>query len=416
MNSSGKEINLRIAVISDLHFVSGDMSGRTSWLTIGKSGELDHELWDDLLELQKKEDLQCDLLLCPGDITTYADPIGLTYAWEKIIDLGKKMNATLVGAATGNHDVQSRPKDTTDIIEIIESNTDLFENLKKLDPPYPIFIPTKNSSTDNHLNRIHYFGADYLMIDEFENFRVVIFNSCARHTTEVKEYERGRVADSSLRWIENQLETIQKSDEKVNIFLCHHHPIQHQQTNGRKYDFMDNGTELLNVLCRYGDWLVIHGHKHQARLTYAPSTRSRTPVIFAAGTLAAHTHLEPGFRNQFYIIDVSYQVERPKKFRGTISVWNWNQGYKWKVAECFGDGLFSGTGFGEKNIDEIYQKIVDLLDLEMSIDWQQLKTKIEELNYITTDDLLDLKKILEDDDIEVLIRDDVITSVSRRIA
>lgn len=411
-----KDISLRIAVLSDLHFIDGRKTGtnKSSWLTIDATGQPESALWDDLIDLVSQESLTCDILLCPGDITTYADEIGLKVAWKNLIDLGKKMDVKMVAVATGNHDVQSRPDDTSNKTSSLETATDLFENLKRLSPPYPIYFPKSKPDYENHLNRIHYFGADYLLIDEHEEFRVIVFNSCARHTTEPKEYERGRIAESSLNWIKENLAEIDKIDNKINIFLCHHHPISHKQGHSGQYDFMANGQDLLDALSLTGDWLVIHGHKHQARIVYGTSSHSKAPTIFAAGTLSSHTKISTGFRNQFYIVDIVYTRKRPKKLRGTLSVWNWNQGYRWTEARSFYDGVFSGVGFGEKNIEDIAIKVETILETEIHQEWSDTTKAIPEIRFITPDDLKLLQRYLNEVNIEMLIRDGIIKSVSRR--
>src|SRR5207247_8648242 len=72
-------------------------------------------------------------------------------------------------------------------------------------------------------------------------------------------------------------------------------------------DIMLGGAELLQLLSAgdYGEWLVIHGHKHLPKLSYAQGATAATPVVFAAGSLCAclASRIQAVARNQFYILD-----------------------------------------------------------------------------------------------------------------
>jgi len=218
--------------------------------------------------------------------------------------------------------------------------------------------------------------------------------------------------------MESELKAIppESLKSKINIFLCHHHPMFHIQEGHGQYDFMSNGQTLLDMLSRTGDWLVIHGHKHEARISYSASIGSRAPTVFAAGTLSAHTDSVDGFRNQFYLLDLDYQKKPTRKLKGTLNVWNWNKGFSWVKAEGFRDGLFSGIGFGEKGIQEIAQNIKSFMEDEIFCDWSELQKQFPQIKYITPSDIRYLQSDLNDEhDIELLIKDGVIISVSLKV-
>lgn len=390
-----KKTHIKIAVCSDLHFIDEAKAGSTkpSWLTLKSCGNFSNSLWDDLLRLIDNEKISADLLLCPGDITTYADKTGLVKAWDCLTELGQKLDAKIVACATGNHDVCSRQTVHKNPLEAMNNPTDYFEHLKQLHPPYPIFYPPTRATS--HQNRVHYFGADYLLLDEFEDFRLVVFNSCARHTSNPEDYQRGRAAESAINWLKEELANC-SSEPKVNIFLCHHHPIQHAQTQGNDFDFMAKGDQLLTVLNDHGPWLVIHGHKHEGRIIYAQSDRGdRCPIVFAAGTLSAHIQLGNGFRNQFYILDVELQ-KKPPSLKGKINVWNWTELKSFKKAESRLDGIFSDTGFGERNIYSVAEQISCIMEDEVFCDWEYIKEKVPSVCNITARDLAGLSSNLEE--------------------
>ena len=73
------------------------------------------------------------------------------------------------------------------------------------------------------------------------------------------------------------------------------------------YDVMTNGQLLLDKLGSgdFGKWLLIHGHKHHPKLTYAAGGNS-SPVVFSAGSLIRSPLSRPPKppRNQFYVFDL----------------------------------------------------------------------------------------------------------------
>ena len=252
---------LKIAVVSDLHFQPKSEvrnSNKSSWLTFDSgTGKLENKVWTHLLDIIKEEQIKTDLLICPGDITTHGNKEGLIFAWQKLNELGDSLNSMVLGVATGNHDVQSRPLDIKNEIRDLNHVNDLSETLKNLTPEYPIVVQGE-SIISAHQRRVHYFGTDFLIYDESDDYRLVIFNSCSRHTSSPSDYERGVISESTLSWLENSLKEMHdpKRKKKVNIFLCHHHPIQHDEHNLGSYDFIKGGTRLLDMLNKYGSWVV----------------------------------------------------------------------------------------------------------------------------------------------------------------
>lgn len=71
---------IKVAVVSDLHFLQSEENNNLSWLVFNKSGDLKYPLWQSLLETIKTEKITADVLLCPGDITTFANQAGLEKA------------------------------------------------------------------------------------------------------------------------------------------------------------------------------------------------------------------------------------------------------------------------------------------------------------------------------------------------
>lgn len=406
---------LRIAIVSDLHFIQSEKSSDTSWLSFDQTGEFKDKLWPLLLERIDKENITADILLSPGDITTYANNAGLKKAWQSVLELGEKLDCKLVAAATGNHDVQTRPLEkSTNTIRNLNYSADLTENLKLLSPPYPLVDLIDNCSRKAHDRRIFYFGSDYLIFDDHDDYRLVVFNSCARHTQDPDDYERGKIAESALTWLDEQLNQIHDPKKlKPCILLCHHHPIQHEDERLGAYDFMLNGTRLMDLLLKYGHWLVIHGHKHHATMRYGGGGIKQIPV-FSAGTLAAHKKtLGDGFNNQFYIIEIeknNYQ----DGLKGTVRAWSW-AGNRWATSKSRQDGMIDGVGFGyQGTLLDIIKRIDAVVPKAYKISWDDIVNKIPDLHYVMPRDLELLRSELTSFDIDMNFdHDDCLQSLSR---
>jgi hypothetical protein len=386
-------MNLTVAIASDLHFYteSLDRHGKPSWLGL-KSDVMPPQYtdpsnpWNDIAELIKHENLHSDLVISPGDITTYADRNGLNVAWSCLVDLAKSLNAHLVAAATGNHDVSSRPMEiSTDIIRGLDKSVDRFENLKSLKPEYPLHYPSANGSAEAHAHRIHYFGSGYIMVDNHDAYRLIVLNSCVQHTSEASEYERGCIANTTRQWLNEQLAKIDWSQRKLNFLVCHHHPIQHEDHHLGSYDFMKDGSLLLADLAKHGDWIVFHGHKHHGKLSYAQGVAS-SPVVFAASSFAALA-IDAGARikNQFYLIDIELDPSSGPP-RGTIRAWNWFAGKGWERAVSIEDGIYFGCGFGDRrHPDDVADEIKNKITVPMA--WKDVTLAVPCLKYITPSDL-----------------------------
>jgi predicted phosphodiesterase len=363
---------IRIAIISDPHFYQQEKAQTPpSWLNINEMGE-PQNLWKQLQDLITKENLSADVLLSLGDITTYANADALKVAWQSHVSLGEQMGCDILAAATGNHDVGSRPKEGAKSPREMEHATDLFENLKQLDPCYPLHVYNKDNHIHAHTHRVHYFGADFVIYDDDERFRLVVLNSCGRHTTEAKENERGRIAASTISWLDRELEKFSDAPKKINIAMCHHSPIPLEDNNSGTYDVIHNGGILLNNLNKCGDWVVCHGHKHFPKITHQNEC-----FIFSSASLASCSVTAD---NQFYILDIFLREEGGLSC--TVNAWNWFERKGWEKALSVKNGIWDGCGFGTKKHPEEIAKVISEISQEFPVDWRFVRDQISDLKFI----------------------------------
>lgn len=406
-----------MAVVSDLHFCNARAEGHGSELSHVVIEKL-HESpgknpWTDLMEMVAQENIRADFLLCPGDITTHAERAPLVAAWKGLVQLGKALQSSMMACATGNHDVRSRvpgKEGTYDPVHDLDNPHDLFENLKLLSPEYPLHVYTDGiNSLPNRKRRTEYFGTDFVLHEDI-HARVIVFNSCARHLNDKSVYERGLIAESTLSELREQLNTLPA--DKINIFLCHHHPIQHTQGGTGAYDFIFRGEELVKCLQAHGDWIIVHGHKHEGRIVYASGgSPASAPVVFSASSLGAiFTQAQINkYRNQFYILEIELGAKGCS--RGTAHIWNWYTGTGWAKSIDSRIGLIDGNGFGERaHPDDLAEKVAQMVGLE-SMKWDSVRHALPFLVNLTPEGQDDLEKSLKRKHNLIFLRNQITHSI-----
>jgi Icc-related predicted phosphoesterase len=358
---------LRFAVASDLHVYEGEVDNSPSALRVG-ADETDHLRHPiaALLHLVKSQNLRADALLCPGDLGDRASTTGIQYAWAKLVQVQKAMRAKDLFATVGNHDIDSRGK---------ANKFDPRGFLQTLDPPFPY----KALAVADH------FWSRHFAIVERGNFRIVLLNSSAFHGYE-NEYIHGRVSEHTLSALAKTLASTKKK-QLVNILLCHHHPMLHSDRKLGDHDTMKHGQELLDLINHHGEWIVIHGHKHDPRLSYAAGRSSVTPIVFAAGSLTASLYPEIAStaRNQFYIIEFPLDDIATRGLVGTFRAWDWIYESGWQPATS-GSGLPSVGSFGHRENPNVIAQRVASCFAEDTIGWDELNRREGSLKYLIPND------------------------------
>jgi predicted phosphodiesterase len=371
--------SLRIAVASDLHAISGSVvsSGRSHLRADESEDQPGKQPVGGLLKLIRDENLTAQLLICPGDLGDKADPEGIRYAWKALHRVGDALGCKVVLGTTGNHDVDSR---------YVHNKVDPIEVLKDLSPPYPF--------PDEASNALYWMRQ--FCVSEAENYRVIVLNSSAYHGGPDGEQERGRVTPSTLTKIKAYLET--SASKPLNLLICHHHPQQHSELLLGEYDWMREGQQLLDLLGsgRYGSWIVVHGHKHHPKITYA-SGGSSSPIVFSAGSLSAALYQELGTaaRNQFYIL--SFDIENPHDSGrlGRGQAWDWATSRGWVQAST-GSGLPASFGFGcRQDPFSLSEAMAASMEGKEAMPWMTMAEALPQLRFVLPVDLTALNLVLE---------------------
>lgn len=372
---------LRIAVASDLHAHPGANPSPSHLDTTQPEAITNQHPIAALLDLIQKNSLTANVLLSPGDLGDKANPLGTSYAWSALARIAKTLNCDTYIATAGNHDLDSRFNDT---------DFDPAHILRGLSPEFPL--------QDEQLNDI-YWSRDY-SIKDLPSLRIVVLNSSAYHGYTGIEMNHGRISERALKQLESDL--CKRGPKPVNILLCHHHPHQHSELELGEGDVMKKGQLLLDLLGsgRHGRWLVIHGHKHHPKISYAAGG-NLSPVVFAAGSFSAILKgpLQTVARNQFYLIEFDVNKCNKRALVGTVKAWDWSAGIGWIEAASMNSGLPARFGFGVRTDPSAIAKRVSdaICRSEGILTWDAICTKIPDSLFLLPQDLSEMTHILEAD-------------------
>jgi len=371
---------MKLAIVSDLHgFDSGTNSeGGPSHYDVNPSRDRNQCPIENLRSLIQKQKLSADLLLCPGDLVHQACRSSLPKVWKELNDLAILLGVSHTIATAGNHDVDSRLQYTS---------YDPNEGLKTLQPGFPT----------NDLTLKRQYWADHFFFFQHDYLRLLVLNSSAYHTNK-DEIEHGRISNNTLKGISNELNP--STQETFNVLLCHHNPQKHSELMLGEPDEIKGGQLLLDLLQRPNQlgWLVIHGHKHHPKLTYAAGN-SGSPIVFSAGSFAStlYPELREETGNQFYILDIDKLNLSTRGLVGTFRCWDWHKGFGWRDADS-NKGLPASGGFGHREhplvlANRIKASLHEINDKH--IKGENVYTVFPELSFVSPNDLDALSVALE---------------------
>jgi predicted MPP superfamily phosphohydrolase len=377
--------NIKIAVMSDVHAFDSTIEPSTSpvsFLDIKKpeSDYTKHPI-SGLFKLIADQSLQADYLLLPGDLSDKACIAPLKYVWSKIQSIKEALGSTAVLPTAGNHDLDSR---------YIYNDYDAKGVIQDLNPHFPI-------EDENSFNK--YWAKNYIII-RYDELRFLIINSSAYHGNAQEEINFGRISQATIRSIEKELSE-DKGLYSINIMLCHHCVDKYKVTESDN-SVMKGGDKIVELLNtgEYGNWLIIHGHKHNPNLYYSAGGGDSS-IIFSAGSFSAvlYFDLQTNARNQFYIIDINIDDTKimDSGIVGTIYSWDWYEGIGWQEAS-FKSGLPYICNFGNRESpSSIANQINSILSssTEPYLYWSDLIKNNNKWKYILPSDLQKLTKRFE---------------------
>jgi 3',5'-cyclic AMP phosphodiesterase CpdA len=348
---------MHIAVASDLH--AGSAGSRHSFLRDGASrlAWKSHPV-EALFRLIARERLQSDLLISPGDLTHECSVDGLRVGHDSIVELAHSLNCPWV-CTIGNHDVDSRH----------HHGDDIFAPARALSPDFP--LGDRDAS-------LVFWDRGYAVLD-LGTASLLVLNSTFDHS-DPSAIEHGSINADILDSLDELLSN--SPLRELRLAVVHHHPHLHEDFGLGAADVMHGGQQLIDLLRRHGFQLIIHGHKHHPKLSYAAGDAS-SPTVFAAGSFSYinYGELASNTRNVVHVIDLQPALSAELSVQGTIRSWQYNSGVGWNPATLESVGFPFHAGFGcRKTVDEIVAAIRGLIVARTP--WAELQESLPYLRYI----------------------------------
>jgi predicted phosphodiesterase len=313
-------MTFKVAVVSDIHAYTNTPTGSSAPSHL-KANDVSKPVAQHpmlaLHELVQRQAFDADYLICPGDLCDKADTQAAQYAWTELEKLASILKVKRFFGVTGNHDLDSR--------YVAQGTIDPKDALRAMHPPYPI-----PSSEDSMANNSYWLDHFAFLTDA--NVRTLLLNTCGTHGYQKDEIKHGRIGVPTLQRIRKHLET-DCAPYAINLAVCHHHPQQHSELELGEYDFMRDGQQFLQLIGsgEFGSWIVIHGHKHHPKITYAAGGNT-SPIVFSAGSFSVLLDPQHGSQqNTFHLLEIE-SVEVGSTLRGQVRTFEFDFGRGWRPA------------------------------------------------------------------------------------
>jgi len=317
---------IRLAIISDLHchVLSDFTDHRAESFLVADSPRIPsgrHPV-QALIDLIRRDGLRADALVCPGDLAHKASNLGLHSSFAFIKEIASELQAEHVVIATGNHDVDSR-----------KVHGDPFQILKTLHPDFPF----RKSDVGNR-----YWTDGFHSMTVGDRLDIVVINTAYHHYSE-PEARHGTFPESQLEALTAHLDERDRAASRSRIAVLHHHPVLHSAAGFESSDVLPNGDRLLECLFGHGCRLVVHGHKHHARLQ-RQMYGGHHGLVFASGSFSAHLN-EIGTHtgNLFHVVTLESSSPIPT---GLVHTWEFNFCVGWRPTTIDGSGMPYVSAFG----------------------------------------------------------------------
>lgn len=359
---------MNILVISDVHCFHSSkhkdvISTTRMFSDMLRTPRLQHPFEALMLAIEEERIKRPDFIVCPGDMTENCDKQGLITTWTYLKEISHMYGGIPIYATAGNHDVDSYNIHNLGHLEI----------LRGIGSDYPATqLPFDNSFWSKH----YYLAtsADCLVLG---------INSCYNHSNP----ENAKLARvSHLDELEFAIKGAVKT--KYKIAIVHHHPSKHSNMD-IKYkdsDIIENGDSFIDLL-RTNDFdILIHGHKHDARLNIINGL-----AILGSGSFSS--------RRNTVDIDADnliHSVTIDAKYKGRVQSYSYASYRGW--TERVGMRFPAKTGFGSTlRPESLAANIIIWLkskEKTHAIYYTELISEFKEINYLTPLETTILRDIL----------------------
>ncbi|MDQ0540293.1 putative phosphodiesterase [Curtobacterium flaccumfaciens] len=378
---------VRVLVISDLHAVDDASKFRSEVaMNYAQTGVPRALMNQSYTAVRDKFPDGVDLVVVAGDMTDKAGGSALVKVWDDLNWLAHQFSAPLV-ATSGNHDYDSRAS----------QSLSPKQSLMSLDPPFP--FGTK-------AGRDHYFAQEHAVFVD-QHFAVVSANSSAFHGYIPKgqeESEHGRFGEYLPGYIRESLDALNDLPP-FKIFLTHHHLNQLPGFDTEEVSSSRGHEAVLRTLSDYGDWVIVHGHKHRGWLQYGSGNGDAPPLISSSSFSAdfGSGSFSDKVRHQFHVLELREDDGSFADLNGQSGrIFSWTHSPLGWMEASASDDLPGVSGFGWKtNIWRLASVIRSEIVAKGVMEEADIETFEPRLRFLTFDDQRRLIRYLSDGDPKV---------------
>ncbi len=255
----------------------------------------------------------------------------------------------------------------------------MFFGVQNLRDDFPFADATEN---------MRFFAEGYALLHR-PDLDIIAINTVIDHTDEASA-KRGTFGVDRIERME--LELASRMTAPLRIAVMHHHPLLHTGSFLEDTDVLATGDRLLAALRRLGCRLVVHGHRHFARLSYVDQM-----AVLASGSFSAQLfEYGTSMGNTFHLITL--EGSSPLDLKGQIRTWVFRLGKGWKEANEDRDGFPFVAGFGRRaTLPTIVEALVALASTEPVRDRfteEQVMASCSDVVYLTPTERADVNLAL----------------------
>lgn len=384
---------LTLAIASDLHCHEESYTPTESWLIAGalRKPAGNHPV-QALISLIKNEALRADALICPGDLSNRVSKVGMMQSWDHLGEIQREIKAELLLTTLGNHDVDCHKS----------HNKDPFYIPRNLHDEFPVSAPTERASfwADGFFFATGPSGSDFLILNT-----VIAHNDETSAKRGTFDHERIEKLGHALRTRDETLYS--KGRYPRRIAILHHHPLLHSNSRFTSEDVLEFGDQLLALLSKYQFRLVIHGHRHDPRITRQSSAANDSFVLAAGSFSAVLKELSTWTRNLFHIVKLRDEASTGR-FIGELLTWEYNKGTGWRPSTHTSSALPHVARFCAPRPNILPQDIQALCNTKAGgiLSSDELNTAIPDLTLLLPNELYSLQHDLAKAGIKLVLTPD----------
>lgn len=352
----------KILIISDIHIGKEEDCNNVTNLTVA-TPELpsSRNPMESLKDFLIKSGSNVDAIVNLGDVTNQGYAAGWYTGIKMLRELSLMLNCPLV-STPGNHDYCLNADDKFD------------DKLLK---------GVKNYPTDDE-NANGKFWTDGFCIYECDNLQFLICNS-ERHLECKDDLDNSPVfCEEYISRIKTEL--LKHPFAGVKIAIVHHHVIMHSDlVNPQETDVIKNADKFLALLEDNDFYCVIHGHKHQPRITDVNGIH-----IVASGSLSSTQNTyQARIDNHFHML----VLEINNNINGYLESFKFVPGDGWKAISDKEYCIKPIYGFGcSKDLNVMAEKILSYYfnegKGESYVNIQTIRQSFPEVNTLTSEQII----------------------------